>query len=149
MNTLKNKSVIIENHTNKYFPSIIFENILEMLVKEENLPKNCFVNLELSDDSSIRELNKKYLGRNELTDVISFQANIPEVPLLGDIIIDINVADIQKGTRTLEEELQVLFLHGVLHLLGYDHLSTPKNKIMRIKEKKYQEKLKEKFRTRG
>ncbi|MCK4653433.1 MAG: rRNA maturation RNAse YbeY, partial [Candidatus Cloacimonetes bacterium] len=71
MNTLKNKSVIIENHTNKFFPSIIFKNILEMVVKEENLSKNSFVNLELSDDSSIRELNKKYLGRNELTDVIS------------------------------------------------------------------------------
>lgn len=149
MNTLKNKSVIIENHTNKFFPSIIFKNILEMVVKEENLSKNSFVNLELSDDSSIRELNKKYLGRNELTDVISFQANIPEVPLLGDIIIDINVADKQKENRTLEEELQVLFLHGVLHLLGYDHLSTLKNKTMRIREKKYQEKLKEKFRTRG
>ncbi len=129
--------------------SSVFTTVLDILREEEKISKDAFLVLKLSKDGSIRDLNRKYLGRNTLTDVISFQADMPGIPLLGDIIIDINVANGQKENRTLEEELQVLFLHGLLHLLGYDHLGVEQRKEMKKKEKKYFSKLKEKQTTRG
>ena len=68
----------------------------------------------------------------------------PVSPLdLGDIIIDTTIADEQKENRTLILELQELFLHGLLHLLGYDHLSAAQDAIMKEKEEIYSIKLKE------
>ena len=149
MNTRKIEPVLLDNQTDILINSSVFTAVLDILRKEENISKDAFLVLKLSDNGSIRDLNKKYLGRNALTDVISFQADMPGIPFLGDIIIDINVADEQKENRTLEEELQILFLHGVLHLLGYDHLGVEQSKEMKKNEKKYYSKLKEKHTTRG
>ena len=149
MNTRKIEPVLLDNQTDILINSSVFTAVLDILRKEENISKDVFLVLKLSDNGSIRDLNKKYLGRNALTDVISFQADMPGIPFLGDIIIDINVADEQKENRTLEEELQILFLHGVLHLLGYDHLGVEQSKEMKKNEKKYYSKLKEKHTTRG
>lgn len=149
MNTRKTEPILLDNQTDLVITSSVFTTVLDILREEEKISKDAFLVLKLANDGSIRDLNKKYLGRNTLTDVISFQADMPGIPLLGDIIIDINVADKQKENRTLEEELQVLFLHGLLHLLGHDHLGVEQSKEMKIKEKKYYSKLKEKHITRG
>jgi probable rRNA maturation factor len=149
LNIRKTEPVLLDNQTDLVINSSVFTVVLDILREEEKISKDAFLFLQLSNDGSIRELNKKYLGRDALTDVISFQADMPGILLLGDIIIDINVADGQKENRTLEEELQVLFLHGLLHLLGYDHLGVEQSKEMKNKEKKYYSKLKEKHITRG
>ena len=149
MNTRKIEPILLDNQTDLIINSSVFTAVLDILREEEKISKDSFLVLKLSNDGSIRDLNKKYLGQDTLTDVISFQADMPGIPLLGDIIIDINVADGQKENRTIEEELQVLFLHGLLHLLGYDHLGIEQNKEMKKKEKKYYSKLKEKHTTRG
>jgi len=133
----------IDNCTKHNFPTKIFSDILEIVVLEETLPKDTFVSLKLTEDETIKILNNKYFGRNYFTDVISFSASIPNIPLLGDIIIDTKIANLQKENRTLEEEIQTLFLHGILHLLGYDHLSKKQGEIMRTKEHKYLKILKE------
>lgn len=149
MNTRKIEPILLDNQTDLIINSSVFTAVLDILREEEKISKDSFLVLKLSNDGSIRDLNKKYLGQDTLTDVISFQADMPGIPLLGDIIIDINVADGQKENRTIEEELQVLFLHGLLHLLGYDHLGVEQSKEMKKKEKKYYSKLKEKHTTRG
>jgi probable rRNA maturation factor len=115
----------------------LFESVFRIVKESEPLSENSHLSLILSNDGSIKKYNKQYLGRNELTDVISFQADIPGTGFLGDIIIDTNVADKQKDDRTLEEELQIIFLHGLLHLCGYDHLAANQEKIMKNKEKLY------------
>ncbi len=143
MNIRNKKFVIIENNSHKEIGNYIFEDILKLIKEEENLHPDCFVNLLISDDDTIRKYNKKFLGRDEKTDVMSFTANIPHIHLLGDIIIDTEVADKQKENRSLEEELRILFQHGVLHLLGYDHLAESQKKIMKTQENKYRKKLKE------
>ena len=135
--------IYLENQTSLDLPVEIFEIVLNTVIQQENLNSESFVNLLLTDDGSIRSFNKKYLGRDELTDVISFEADMPGIPLLGDIIIDTAVADEQKENRTLILELQELFLHGLLHLLGYDHLSAVQEVIMKDKEIKYSVKMKE------
>ncbi|HOM98662.1 MAG TPA: rRNA maturation RNase YbeY [Acidobacteriota bacterium] len=77
----------------------------------------------LVGDRKIAELNRRFRHRSGPTDVLSFPTSEEDRrvdPYLGDIFISVETADRQK-TSALEDELCLLILHGVLHLLGYDH----------------------------
>jgi probable rRNA maturation factor len=81
----------------------------------------------LTDDAELRELNSKYLGVDATTDVLAFSASEldPDTgsKYLGDVIVSVPTAERQADAagHSLEAELQLLVVHGVLHLLGYDH----------------------------
>ncbi len=137
MNIPKIKPVILTNRTEDNIDTNIFEELFLIVINGESRPPDSFINLELTNDGTIKQLNKKYLGRDEITDVLSFTADIPGINLIGDIIIDTNAAKEQKENRTLADELKILFLHGLLHCLGYDHLAVSDKKIMEAKEKEY------------
>jgi probable rRNA maturation factor len=83
------------------------------------------VALVLAGDRALRQLNHRYRGKDKPTDVLSFPG--PGHPHaggeLGDIVISVETAAVNaKGLgRTLPQELDVLALHGFLHVLGYDH----------------------------
>ncbi len=77
--------------------------------------------LRLVDDEEMRELNRRYRQLDRATDVLSFPGEeTPEGRHLGDVVISVETAG-AGGGRSLERELKVLTLHGVLHCLGYDH----------------------------
>ena len=86
------------------------------------------LSLLLTDDAGISRLNREYLGRPGPTNVIAFpmregeMAN-PEDPLLGDVAISVETAarEAQGAGLTFTERLDRLLVHGILHLLGYDH----------------------------
>ena len=79
------------------------------------------VTVAVVSDRRIRELNRQYRGKDSATDVLSFPADEPGQ--LGDIVLAHGVARRQaKSARhSLSSEFRVLALHGLLHLLGYDH----------------------------
>lgn len=79
------------------------------------------VTVALVPDGRVRALNRQYRGNDAATDVLSFPAGEPGV--LGDVVIATGVARRQARAagHTLSTELRVLALHGLLHLLGYDH----------------------------
>jgi probable rRNA maturation factor len=83
------------------------------------------VSLAIVSDVTIRRLNRRYAGKNAATDVLSFPAGGPRagVPLLGDIVIAAGVARRQakEARHSIAQEVKLLALHGLLHLLGYDH----------------------------
>jgi probable rRNA maturation factor len=94
--------------------------------------------IALVDDRAIRRLNRRFAGKNRVTDVLSFPADVasgvrpsngPQTPdrrrHLGDIAIATGVARRQalEAGHRYADELRVLALHGLLHLLGYDHHS--------------------------
>jgi len=137
LNTRKLNPIFFEKKTSIKFDESTFSRVWRIIAENENLKKDAFVNVLITDDETIKTYNKKYLGRNEATDVISFSAEISQISFLGDIIIDIEQAEKQKDTESLNTELQRLFLHGLLHLLGYDHLSVAQENIMKLKEKEY------------
>jgi probable rRNA maturation factor len=88
--------------------------------------KKAELSLALIGDSEMRKLNAKYRGKDYSTDVLSFSAetNLPlHTRLLGDVIISVNKAASQakERGRTLDQELTTLLIHGIVHLLGYDH----------------------------
>ena len=93
---------------------------------------NCLdkeISILLMDDDDIRQLNKKFRGYNKPTDVLSFPQNADEDPpipgeiILGDIAISLDIAKIQAKEHglKLKEEIILLLIHGILHLLGFDH----------------------------
>ncbi len=90
-------------------------------------PATDSVAIVLVSDSRIRELNRRYRGKDSATDVLSFPAGAEGDPLgerhLGDIVISVATAARQSRPtqRALIRELKMLALHGYLHLLGYDH----------------------------
>lgn len=75
----------------------------------------------------IKRLNREYLSRNRPTDVISFPINetTEDGKYLGDIVISVAYASNSAKERgeTLENEIKILLIHGILHLLGWDHES--------------------------
>lgn len=94
----------------------------------------------------MQELNHGYRNKNETTDVLSFrlaEAESGEIAedVLGDVVISLPRAALQAGElqRTTAEEVLFLLIHGVLHLLGYDHEDVPEEEAnrMRLTEAKY------------
>src|SRR3954463_13444282 len=91
-------------------------------------PRACgVVNVAVTSDARVRALNQRYRRKNFATDVLSFRSggeNTTEsVPCLGDIVIARGMARRQARAAGHDErtELRILALHGLLHLLGYDH----------------------------
>lgn len=99
------------------------------------------VDITISGDEEIQELNQEYRNKNEPTDVLSFalfadnpecQIIVDETIYLGDIIISSQTANKQaiENKKTLEEEINFLISHGLLHLLGFDHDTEEKYEFM-------------------
>ena len=80
------------------------------------------VALVLTGDRAVRQLNARYRGKDKPTDVLSFPGPGGDVGL-GDIVISLDTAaaNARRFRRTLPQELDILALHGFLHVLGYDH----------------------------
>ena len=99
------------------------------------------IELILTTDEEIKELNKTYRNKDKATDVLSFPLeDIPGMPL-GSIVISVDTAkkEAKKFGHSVEDEIKLLFIHGLLHLLGYDH--EVDNGEMREKEKEIIEKF--------
>jgi probable rRNA maturation factor len=91
------------------------------------------LSVALVHDDEMHRLNRDYRGKDRTTDVLAFalregEATSTQEPgLLGDVVISVPTADRQASERghTTERELTELLLHGILHLLGYDHERSP------------------------
>lgn len=79
------------------------------------------VTIAVVPDARVRTLNRRFRGKDRVTDVLSFPAGEPDT--LGDVVIAAGVAARQatRAGHPLQAEVRVLALHGLLHLLGYDH----------------------------
>ena len=100
------------------------------------------VSILLTADADIRELNQQFRSIDQATDVLSFPQNAEEDPpipgelILGDIAVSLDTAQVQAKEHglTFEEEIILLLIHGILHLLGYDHeISEQEEEKMRSK----------------
>lgn len=92
--------------------------------------------IRISGDEEIWELNKQFLGIDSATDVLSFPTDEfdpdEQTQYLGDIIISLPTAESQamKSGHTLKAEIELLTIHGILHLLGYDHTTQEEKSAM-------------------
>ena len=114
------------------------KKVLNLTLKKEKVKKATF-NIIFITDTEIQKINKQYRNQDKPTDVISFaleenkkeQAFLKE-RVLGDIYISIDRAKKQADdyNHSLKRELCFLAVHGLLHLLGYDHQTKEEEKIM-------------------
>lgn len=100
------------------------------------------LSIVLCDDATIHPLNRDYRGKDKPTDVLSFAQREGEFAflednLLGDVIIsmDTTIRQAQERRHSTETELRVLLVHGILHLLGYDHIEDDEAEVMEAKER--------------
>ena len=110
--------------------------------------KDCELSVALVGDEDIRRLNGRYRSLDEPTDVLSFPVEEP-LPsgrrIIGDVIISVEKAARQarQRRRSLDDELEVLLIHGILHNLGYDHERSPEDELeMRALERRLRRELK-------
>ena len=101
------------------------------------------LSIVLCDDAFIHPLNRDYRGKDRATDVLSFpqregEESDPDDPVLGDIVLSVERAQAQANERghSLEMELRVLLVHGILHLLGYDHEEDDDAEAMEAEERR-------------
>ena len=118
---------------------VVIQNIInDTNVDEDNLSKVCqdFLNenaleqsellIRLVSPVEIQVLNKEYRNKNQVTNVLSFQSDIPdevEESILGDVVICVDVVreEALVGDKKFADHLTHMAVHGILHLIGHDH----------------------------
>ena len=122
--------------------NIFFRKICKAFPKKyQFLNKKVSLSLLLSNDKNIKRLNKNFRKKNKATDVLSFPSSqkvkISKQVYIGDIIISYNFIDKPKSQelKIFKTKLTKIFIHGFLHLLGYDHIKN-KDHIKMLKEEK-------------
>jgi probable rRNA maturation factor len=128
---------MINIETDGTFPRELLEQAASAALAHQSGSLELELTIVLTDDARMQELNREYLGIDAPTDVLSFPASEtdgseidgseidPETgsPYLGDILISLPYAarSAERAGHPLEAEVQLLVIHGILHLLGHDH----------------------------
>ena len=135
---------------------VIIKKVVQAVLEEEKIVHELYINITLTNNEEIHIINKQYRDVDRPTDVLSFpmyeREEIPELrkkdnifaeEILGDIIISIPKVKEQAEEygHSFERELAYLTTHGMLHLLGYDHMIDEEKEQMRKREEEILEKL--------
>lgn len=120
--------IAIENRqTRQKINKLLLRKVAQKILSALACPE-AHLSLLIVDDAAIREINRDYLGKDRPTNVISFamqegEGSGVQPMLLGDVVISAETAarDANEAQTSFESELYFLLLHGILHLLGYDH----------------------------
>ena len=123
--------------------NIFFNSLVQAFPKKYRfIKKKVSLTILLSNNKNIKKLNKKFRNKNKSTDVLSFPSekklNIKKSPYIGDIVVSYEFMNKPKILSTLEFKNKVtrIFIHGFLHLLGYDHIKLKDFKKMLMEEEK-------------
>ncbi len=149
----------IEIFVEEEFQGVVDEGwirrIARTVLKAEGVAPPCEVSLVFTDSETVKQLNRDYRGVDETTDVLAFymlpqkeaDSSFPIPPdgvtRLGEVIISYPQAVEQAKEQgySPERELALLVIHGILHLLGYDHEESEEEARMRTREKELLEKV--------
>ena len=134
---------VINNTEVKDLELDFITNYIKFIVEKEKLD-NCLFNVIFIDNKEIREINREYRKIDSVTDVITFALEDneeeinPELRILGDIYISLEKAYEQAKMYNHSDIREICFLitHGILHLLGFDHMNEEDEKIMFDKQRK-------------
>jgi len=128
--------------------------VAEVTFTQENVDSPVALSLLITDDETVHQLNRTYRGVDRTTDVLAFafqddfdQGSFPRSPdgltQLGEVIISYpkTIDQAKELGHQTEDELTILLIHGILHLLGYDHQLPKKEDLMKAKELRILSKL--------
>ena len=140
----------INNLTTNEVDNVFLEKIIDKVLKQELGDSEYEISIALIGEGRMRAINKRYRGKNKVTDVLSFSekrigrekfiTHLKDTSGLGEIVICLR--EIKKNARransSFEEELTRVLIHGILHILGYDHEKNEQEaEKMREKEEHY------------
>jgi probable rRNA maturation factor len=133
-------------------PDIFFNSLVQVFPKKHRfIKKKVNLTILLSNNKNIKKLNKKFRNQNKSTDILSFPSekklNIKKSPHIGDIIVSYEFMNKPKVLSALEfkNKITKVFIHGFLHLLGYDHIKLKDFKKMLIEEEKIYQTIEKKI----
>jgi len=133
-------------------PDIFFNSLVRVFPKKYRfIKKKVSLTILLSNNKNIKRLNKKFRNKNKSTDVLSFPSeqklNIKKSPYIGDIVVSYEFMNQPKVLSALEFKNKVtkIFIHGFLHLVGYDHIKLRDFKEMLSEEEKIYQTIKTKI----
>ena len=131
---------------------VFFNSLVKFFPKKYRfIKKKVSLTILLSNNKNIKKLNKRFRNKNKATDVLSFPSekkiNIKKFPYIGDIVISYDFMNKPKALSILEFKNKVtkIFIHGFLHLLGYDHIKLKDFKVMLIEEEIIYQTIKKKI----
>ncbi len=158
-------NVLIEEDLDGCLEVSWLQSVAEQVLVAQNVDSMAELDLVITDQAKIQQLNLSYLERNEPTDVLAFSM-LPEPPAgqetqkdtppfvvppdgvtrLGEVIISYPQAVVQaeEHRHSVKKEIAILIIHGVLHLLGYDHDKPEPERQMRTREAKILNSIEEK-----
>lgn len=148
---LKKMTLLIRNFTKNRVDAKRLERVSDAVLSSEKIRGKTEVSLVFTGEKRIRGLNRNYRGVDRVTDVLSFEGEnedgfiSPEdgISYLGEIFICYPRAKMQAKEKghPLRKEIDILFVHGLFHLLGYDHVKDEDYEAMHGKEEKVLGKL--------
>lgn len=138
--------LLIKNFTKGRINARPLEKAMEAVLAIEKKKGEVEISLVFTGKKRIRSLNRKYRNADRATDVLSFEGDNEDgfvsprdgISYLGEIFIchpQANRQAKEKG-HSLQKEIDILFVHGMFHLLGYDHIKDEDYEVMRKKEEK-------------
>jgi len=144
-------TLLIRNFTKNRISVKRLEKVTEAVIAEEKIKGEVEVSLVFTGEKRIRNLNKTYRGVDRVTDVLSFEGENDDdfvspgggVSYLGEIFICYPRAQRQAREKKhlIEKEIDILLVHGLFHLLGYDHIKDKDYAVMHKKEEGVIDKL--------
>lgn len=127
---------------------VLINTVVKKALEMQQVTADVELSIVITDNNSIRKINKEFRDKDMPTDVLSFPGYEPEeieevkkseeLMVIGDIIISKEkvVEQAKEYENTFEREFAYLLVHGILHLLGYDHMEESEKIIMRENEEK-------------
>ncbi|MHB0976272.1 MAG: rRNA maturation RNase YbeY [Candidatus Aquicultorales bacterium] len=120
----------------------LVRSLAERVLESEDVPEAAELSIAFVETEEMRRLNKTYRGIDDATDVLSFPMEKEAVPggepfLVGDVVIAPEIARIQaeEAGHSYDAEIGLLLVHGIFHLLGYDHQNPEEGEEMERKER--------------
>jgi probable rRNA maturation factor len=129
-------TIEVINTSGQLVPTSEINSLLTFALLELELNLECEINVSFVEDDYMTELHIKWMDEPGTTDVLSFPMDMPETPgeavTLGDIVISPVVAAEQAKAQghSIEHEIYILVIHGLLHIIGYDHADKAEEKVM-------------------
>jgi len=129
-------TIEVTNTSGQLVPATEINSLLTFALLELALNPECEVSVSFVDDDYMTELHIKWMDEPGTTDVLSFPMDMPQTPgeavTLGDIVISPVVASEQAKAQghSIEHEIYILAVHGLLHIIGYDHADKAEEKVM-------------------
>jgi len=142
-------SVLIDESLEGCLEAAWLQSVAEQVLLAQNAGADTELSLFITTQERVQQLNRSYRGKDEPTDVLAFsnreEAGVGSLPFitppdgvsrLGEVIISYPQAVTQAGEQqhSVEREIAILIIHGVLHLLGYDHEEPEMERSMRARE---------------